>query len=69
MACPIPLCGLSGATTIILPKSFTASTNALMPGALILSSLVIKITGFSAFVFAILQVTEIGGCHKIKGVD
>jgi hypothetical protein len=40
-----------------------------MPGALILSSLVIKITGFSAFVFAILQVTEIGGCNKIKGVD
>jgi hypothetical protein len=25
--------------------------------------------GFSGFVFAILQVTEIGGCHKIKGVD
>jgi hypothetical protein len=47
MACPIPLCGLSGATTTTLPRSFTASTKALMPGEVMPSSFVIRITGFA----------------------
>ncbi len=47
MACPIPLCALSGAITTILPKSFTASTNAAIPGAVMPSSLVIRIIGSS----------------------
>jgi len=46
MACHIPLWGLSGATTTTFPKSFTASTKLRMPGAVMPSSLVIRITGF-----------------------
>src|SRR5678815_937323 len=46
IACPMPDCGLSGATTTIFPRSFTASTRFMMPGAVIPSSFVISITGF-----------------------
>src|SRR6202008_4570230 len=46
IACPIPDWGLSGATTTILPRSFTASTRFIMPGAVMPSSFVIRITGF-----------------------
>lgn len=45
IACPIPLCGLSGATTTTLAKSDTASTRLRIPLLVISSSLVIKITG------------------------
>ena len=48
----MPLCALSGATTITLPKSLTASTRLRMPGAVMPSSLVISIVG-SCFAFAI----------------
>ena len=44
IACPIPDCGLSGATTITLPKCFTAAIRFLIPGAVIPSSLVTNIT-------------------------
>src|SRR6185436_8525380 len=47
IAWPIPDWGLSGATTIIFPRSFTASTRLSIPGAETPSSLVIRITGFS----------------------
>src|SRR5689334_2059124 len=43
----MPDCGLSGATTMILPRSFTASTRFIIPGAVTPSSLVIRMTGFS----------------------
>src|SRR4030095_16812423 len=46
MACPMPDCGLSGSTTIIFPRSFTASTRLMMPGAVTPSSFVISMTGF-----------------------
>ena len=46
------LWGLSGATTIILPSPFTASTKLRIPGAVIPSSLVIKMVG-NADAFAI----------------
>src|ERR1700733_12426065 len=45
MACPIPDWGLSGATTTTFPRSFTASTRLRMPGAMIPSSFVIRMTG------------------------
>src|SRR3982751_599310 len=49
MAWPMPDCGLSGATTTHFPKSFTASTRFIIPGAMIPSSLVIRMTGESLF--------------------
>ena len=49
MACPIPDWGLSGATTTTFPRSLTASTRLRIPGAIIPSSLVIRITGKSLF--------------------
>src|SRR6186997_1746887 len=57
IAWPMPDCGLSGATTIIFPRSFTASTRFLIPGADTPSSLVIRITGFSFFLAAVLFFT------------
>jgi len=44
-ACPIPDCGLSGATTWISPRSKTASARELMPFEEIPSSLVINMSG------------------------
>jgi hypothetical protein len=46
-AWPMALCGLSGATTTTSPKCFTASTNDLIPGAVMPSSLVINMSGLS----------------------
>ena len=43
-----------GATTIIFPKSFTASTKQRMPGAVIPSSFVIKMVGL-LFFFSIIK--------------
>src|SRR5450755_1722651 len=45
MAWPMPDWGLSGATTTTLPRSLTASTRLSIPGAMIPSSLVIRMTG------------------------
>src|SRR5258708_33697917 len=45
IAWPMPDWGLSGATTTTFPNPFTASTRLRIPGALIPSSLVIRITG------------------------
>jgi hypothetical protein len=45
MACPMPLCGLSGATTITFPISAATEINVRMPGAFMPSSLVTKIVG------------------------
>ena len=53
IACPIALCGLSGATTITSPILFITFINDLKPGAVIPSSLVIKIKGFF-FILCIL---------------
>src|SRR6185312_12091234 len=50
MACPMPDCGLSGATTTTFPRSLTASTRLRIPGAITPSSLVIRITGRSFFI-------------------
>src|SRR4029078_5357814 len=47
MAWPIPDWGLSGATTTIFPRSFTASTRFRRRVAVTPSSLVIRMTGFS----------------------
>src|SRR6187401_455266 len=70
----MPDWGLSGATTIIFPRSFTASTRFLIPGADTPSSLVIRITGFSFFLavdlftvaFAGFLVFDIGSYSKAK---
>ena len=45
MACPIPDCGLSGATTITSPISLITDIKVLIPGAFIPSSFVTKISG------------------------
>ena len=45
MACPIPDCGLSGATTITSPMFLTTDIKVLIPGAFIPSSFVTKISG------------------------
>ena len=45
-ACPIALCGLSGATTTTSPRCFMASTKLRIPGAVIPSSLLTSIKGF-----------------------
>src|SRR5436190_5348432 len=47
MACPMIDWGLSGATTTTLPRSFTASTRFMIPGAVTPPSFVISITGLS----------------------
>jgi hypothetical protein len=51
-ACPIPDCGLSGATTTISPKGSTASVRASIPFEYTPSSLVTSISGraFSDFI-------------------
>ena len=49
IACPIALCGLSGATTTTSPNSFITSIKARIPGATMLSSLVTSISGFDIF--------------------
>jgi hypothetical protein len=46
MACPMPLCGLSGATTTTSPILFITLIKVLIPGAVIPSSLVTRISGF-----------------------
>src|SRR5690606_25731842 len=46
IACPIPDCGLSGATTTTSPSCCISSSNTLIPGAVIPSSLTTKIVGF-----------------------
>ena len=50
MACPIALWGASGATTTTSPKVVATSMSALIPGAVMPSSLVTKINGFFAFI-------------------
>lgn len=57
IACPIPDWGLSGATTTICPRSLTASTRACIPGAVMPSSFVIKITGLFSLIFTRLPVS------------
>src|SRR5690606_36503338 len=47
MACPMPDWGLSGATTTTSPSSFMVRIRALRPGAVIPSSLVTNMSGFS----------------------
>src|SRR5690606_22105727 len=47
MACSIPACGLSGATTTTSPNSIIYRINALRPGAVIPSSFVTRIKGFA----------------------
>ena len=44
-AWPMALCGLSGATITTSPRCFTASTKLRIPGAVMPSSLLIKISG------------------------
>ena len=51
IACPIPLCGLSGATTKMSPSDDIAFTNDAIPFAEMLSSLVISMSGLSAIKF------------------
>src|SRR5690554_3252459 len=46
MACPLPDWGLSGATTTTSAISFIQSIRALIPGAVIPSSLVTRMSGF-----------------------
>ena len=46
IACPMPLCGLSGATTTTSPIVFITSIRVLIPEALMPSSLVTRISGF-----------------------
>ena len=46
MACPMPDCGLSGATTMTSPISFKTLINDRKPGAVMPSSLVTRIKGF-----------------------
>ena len=73
IACPIPLWGLSGATTTTFPRSFTASTNARIPGEVMPSSFVMRIVGlverlaafFAAFfAFAMLDCLSHKSAHK-----
>ena len=52
IACPIALCGLSGATTTTSPILFITFINDLNPGAVIPSSFVINIKGFF-FIFTL----------------
>jgi hypothetical protein len=52
MACPIPDCALSGATTTTSPNVFITSINAAIPGDVMPSSLVTNISGFSFFIKA-----------------
>ena len=49
IACPIPDCGLSGATTTISPMSFIIDIKVLIPGAFMPSSFVTKISGLSIY--------------------
>ena len=46
MACPMALCGLSGATTTTSPISLITAISARIPGAVMPSSLVTSISGF-----------------------
>ncbi len=55
MACPIALCGLSGATTITSPISDITSIKALIPGAETPSSFVISINGLSIFISIVFK--------------
>jgi hypothetical protein len=47
MACPMALCGLSGATTMTSPRVFMHSIRCEIPGEVIPSSLLIRIRGRS----------------------